>query len=281
MVKHIAVGLDGSSHAAVAEDTAIALALRLGATVHGVHVVDTSFLEGAFITDISGAMGVEPFLDLGTQMRATLEELAGVLRKRFDEHCAASGVPSVFHVEHAGVVAGLLAGAKLADLLVVGKRGVNARLHEDLLGPTAELLLRRSAVPVMVVPEQPCEISRPLAAYDGSPKAARALALAAELCRALVLPLTVVTVDDSPERGRAVLDEARAYLAPHALDCEFRVVPGEAAEQALLALLGGGGHDAVFLGSHGHSRIVELILGSTSQYVARKATVPVICVTRA
>jgi nucleotide-binding universal stress UspA family protein len=281
MVKHIAVGLDGSSFAAAAEDSAIALARRLGATVHGIHVVDTSFLEGAFITDISGAMGFEPFLDLGTQMRATLEELAGAIRKRFEERCAEAGVAAAFHLERAGVVAGVLAAAKLADLLVVGKRGVNARLHEDLLGPTTELLLRRSPVPVMVVPERTGEIRRPLAAYDGSPKAARALGYAVELCRALTLPLTVVTVDDRPERGGAVLDEARAYLAPHALACEFRVVAGEAAEQALLAQLGDDGHDAVFLGSHGHARIVELVLGSTSQFLARKASVPVICVTRA
>ena len=281
MYRHIAVGLDGSGFAAAAEATAIALARRLGATVHGVHVIDTSFLEGAFITDISGAMGFEPFLDLGTQMRATLEELAGVLRKRFEEQCAEAGVPAAFHLERAGAVAGVLAAVKLADLLVIGKRGVNARVHEDLLGPTAEQLLRRSPVPVVVVPDRAAEIARPLAAYDGSPKAARALQHAAELCRALAVPLTVVTVAERPERGRAVLDEARAYLAPHPVACDFRLEAGDAAEQVLLGLLGPGGHDAVFLGSHGHSRIVELVLGSTSQFLARKADVPVICLTRA
>jgi len=279
--KHIAVGLDGSAFAAAAESQAIGLAQRLGATVHGIHVIDTSFLEGAFITDISGAMGFEPFLDLGTQMRATLEELGAAIRKRFEEQCAAAGVPAAFHLERAGVVAGLLAGAKLADLMVIGKRGVNARLHEDLLGPTAELLLRRSPVPVVVVPEQATEIRRPMAAYDGSPKAARALHHAATMCRELALPLTVVTVDERPERGRQVLDEARAYLAPHDLACEFRLESGDAVEQVLLGRLGEGGCDAVFLGSHGHSRIVELVLGSTSQFLARKATVPVICLTRA
>jgi nucleotide-binding universal stress UspA family protein len=281
MYKHIAVGLDGSSFAAAAETVAIALAQRLGATVHGVHVIDTSFLEGAFITDISGAMGFEPFLDLGTQMRATLEELSGAIRRRFEEQCAAAGVPAAFHLERAGVVAGVLAGAKLADLLVLGKRGVNARLHEDLLGPTTELLLRRSPVPVVVVPEHAGQIRRPMAAYDGSPKAARALHHAAEMCRALSLPLTVVTVADKPERGQPVLDEARAYLAPHGLECEFRLEAGDAVEQVLLRLLGNGGYDAVLLGSHGHTRIVELVLGSTSQYLARKAAVPVICLTRA
>ncbi len=281
MYKHIAVGLDGSPYAAAAEALAIALAGRLGATVHGIHVIDTSFLEGAFITDISGAMGFEPFLDLGTQMRTTLEELAGVIGKRFAEQCEAAGVPSTFHLERAGVVAGTLAGARLADLLVIGKRGVNARLHEDLLGPTTEALMRRSPVPVVVVPEQVSEIRRPLLAYDGSPKASRALHHAADLCRALSLPLGVVTVDDKPERATACLKEAKGYLEPYGIEFTCRHERGEAVEQVLLGLLGDGGFDAVMLGAHGHARMVELVLGSTSQFLARKASVPVFCVTRA
>jgi nucleotide-binding universal stress UspA family protein len=281
MYKHIAVGLDGSPYAAAAEAAAIALARRLGATVHGVHVIDTSFLEGAFITDISGAMGFEPFLDLGTQMRSTLEELAGVIGKRFAEQCETAGVASAFHLERAGVVAGMLAGAKLADLLVIGKRGVNARLHEDLLGPTAEALMRRSPVPVVVVPAEAAEISRPLLAYDGSPKAARALHHATEICRALSLPLTVVTVDEKAERAQACLAEAKRYLEPQGIGFACRHERGEAVEQVLLALLGNGGFDTIILGAHGHTRVVELVLGSTSQFLARKAPVPVLCVTRA
>jgi nucleotide-binding universal stress UspA family protein len=281
MFKHIAVGLDGSPYAAAAEAVAIDLARRLGATVRGIHVIDTSFLEGAFITDISGAMGFEPFLDLGTQMRSTLEELAGVVGKHFSEQCAQAGVPSEFDLERAGVVAGLLAGTKLAELLVIGKRGVNAKLHEDLLGPTAEALMRRSPVPVVVVPDQVAPIRHPLLAYDGSPKSARALQHATELCRALALPLTVATVDDREDRARACLEEARRYLEPYGIAFSCRHERGEAVEQVLLSFLADGAHDAIFLGSHGHSRVVELVLGSTSQFIARQAAVPVVCVTRA
>jgi nucleotide-binding universal stress UspA family protein len=281
MYKHIAVGLDGSSFGAAAETAAITLARRLGATVHGIHVIDTSFLEGAFITDISGAMGFEPFLDLGTQMRATLEELSGVIAKRFSEQCQAVGVPSTFAIERAGVVAGLLAGARLADLLVIGKRGVNARLHEDLLGPATEALMRRAPVPVLVVPEQAGEIRKPLLAYDGSAKSARALHHAAELCRDLSLPLTVATVDEREDRAKLCLEEAQRYIEPYGISLACRHERGEAVEQVLLALLAEGGFDAVVLGAHGHARIVELVLGSTSQFLARKATVPVLCITRA
>ncbi len=280
MVKHIAVGLDGSANAAAAERLAIDLAQRLHGVVHGVHVIDATFLEGAFITDISGAMGFEPFLNLQAQMRATLDDVAEMIRADFGARCEAASVESQFHLERAGVAHGILAAAKLADLLVLGQRGVNARFHEDLLGSTAETLLRRSSLPVLVVPQGAEMPRRPLAAYDGSPKAVRALQHAAELARALGLALAVVTVDQQEERARARLDEAARYLAPYDVQVAYEFRRGEEVEQELLAMLGPGAFDLVFLGAHGHSRIVELALGSTSQYVARRAAVPVWCVTR-
>ncbi|HVN33439.1 MAG TPA: universal stress protein [Thermoanaerobaculaceae bacterium] len=281
MVKHIAVGLDGSANAAAAERLALDLARRLHAVLHGIHVVDATFLEGAFITDISGAMGFEPFLNLQAQMRATLDDVAGVIRDDFTARCEAAGVEGEFHLERAGVVHGILAAGKLAELFVVGQRGVNARFHEDLLGSAAELLLRRSPLPVLIVHQDSETPRRPLVAYDGSPKAVRALQHAAELARALGLALAVVTVDQQEERARARLDEAARYLAPYDVQVTFEFRHGEEVEKELLAMAQPEGFDLLFLGAHGHGRIVELALGSTSQYVARRAAVPVWCVTRA
>jgi nucleotide-binding universal stress UspA family protein len=280
MVKHIAVALDGSAHAGAAERLATTLALQVHGIAHGIHVIDATFLEGAFITDISGAMGFEPFLNLQSQMRATLDDVAEAIRREFTEHCAAVGVECRFHLERSGVAHGILGASRLADLLVVGQRGVNARFHEDLLGATTETLLRRSQVPVLVVPLEASEPTRPLVAYDGSPKAVRALQQAAELARALAVGLTVVTVDAQAERGKSRIAEAAGYLAPYDTHVEYRVQAGEAVEEELLKMLGRDHHDLVFLGAHGHRRIVELVLGSTNQYLARRSPVPVWCVTR-
>jgi len=280
MFRHIAVGLDGSAHAATATELAIGLARRLGAVVHGIHVIDATFLEGAFITDISGAMGFEPFLNLQSQVRTSLEELGATVKARFEERCQGSGVESTFQLARAGVVRGILDAAKLADLVVVGQRGINARYHDDLLGPTAGALLRRSPVPVLLVPESAALPRRPLVAWDGSPKAIRALHHAAELCRGLGAALEVLTVDDNEERAAARLAEASAYLAPFGVEAVLRREGGEAVEQVLLLQLATGAADLLCLGAHGHSRMVELVLGSTTDFLARRAPVPVLCATR-
>lgn len=280
MFRHIAVGLDGSAHAATATELAVGLAGRLGAVVHGVHVIDATFLEGAFITDISGAMGFEPFLNLQSQVRTGLDELAATVKSRFEERCQGSGVEHTFQVAHAGVVRGFLDAARIADLLVVGQRGVNARYHEDLLGPTAGALLRRSPVPVLLVPENASLPQRPLVAWDGSPKAISALHHAAELCRGLGVTLEVVTVDDDERRAADRLAEASAYLAPFGVEAAFRREGGEAIEQVLLLQLGPTAADLLCLGAHGHSRIVELVLGSSTDFLARRSPVPVLCATR-
>lgn len=280
MYKHIGVGLDGSAYGATAEQLALELAGHLGAAVHGIHVVDASFIEGAFITDISGAMGFEPFLNLQAQMRDTLDDLADVIRARFSERCEAAGIECRFHLKHASAVHGLLEAAKLVDLLVVGQRGVNAQFHEDLLGPTTEVLLRRSPVPLLVVPERSKLPVQPLAAYDGSVKACRALHWAAELCRQMSLPLTVVTVDERDDRAQQRLQEAVSYLSTYDITPATRHERGEAVEEILLQLLGDGGYDLLFLGAHGHRRIVELVTGSTTEFLARRSPVPVLCATQ-
>jgi nucleotide-binding universal stress UspA family protein len=118
------------------------------------------------------------------------------------------------------------------------------------------------------------EISRPLLAYDGSQRASAAMHAAAELASALSLPLTVLHVTRDEADGAKTLDEARRYLASYGLDVECRTVVGYPHERIVQFILDHG-HDLLFIGAYGHSRIIEMVLGSTTEYVLRNVPAPV------
>jgi nucleotide-binding universal stress UspA family protein len=231
MIKTILVGLDGSEHARTAGRYALWLGQRFGATVIGLHVVDIVSIEGSFFHDISGSLGFEPYLDFSSKMREVLHERGKVLLQEFADTAAKTGVRADT-VLGMGVVANEIAEqAKIADLVVIGHRGVNEKFSTGLLGGTTESVTRKSPKPVFVSTMQFRPITRPLLAYDGSQRAAAAMHAAAELCVSLSLPLTVLTVCKERESGDKLALDAQKYLAPYNLTSTCQVQIGNAPEQ--------------------------------------------------
>jgi nucleotide-binding universal stress UspA family protein len=123
---------------------------------------------------------------------------------------------------------------------------------------------------------------RILVAYDGSEDAELALRWAAEEARSTGRGLHVVAVDDaitSPwgaeavHRGEKVLAGVEEGLGDLDVVLETRTghVTGELLRAAVSA-------DLVVLGSRGHGRAEDLLIGSVSQHVVRHAPVPVVVV---
>jgi len=164
--------------------------------------------------------------------------------------------------------------ARVADLVVMGHRGVNEQFSSGLLGSTTESVTRRSPKPVLVSPMRFREVTRPLLAYDGSQRASAAMHAAAELTTALGLPLTVLHVAREDSGDARVLDEARRYLHSYDLAVTFETVRGHPHER-IVEFIGARDHDLLFIGAYGHSRIIEMVLGSTTEYVLRNAPCPV------
>src|SRR5262249_16970023 len=108
----------------------------------------------------------------------------------------------------------------------------------------------------------------------GSQRAAAAMHAAAEFCVSLDLPLTALTVAKDAESGEKVADDARKYLASYPLRSTCAVQTGHAPEQ-IVAYIKEHGCDLLFIGAYGHSRILEMVLGSTTEYVLRNCPCPV------
>jgi nucleotide-binding universal stress UspA family protein len=276
MIKSILVTLDGSEHSQTASQYALWLAERLQATAVGMHVVDVVSIEGsgAFLHDVSGSLGFEPYLDFSSKMREALRERGRMVLEQFLAACAERGVRADIHLSTGIIANEICEQARTADLVVVGHRGVNERFSTGLLGGTTESVTRKCPKPVLVSPLEFRPITRPLLAYDGSQRAAAAMHEAAELAAALRLPLTVLHVGKDESAARRLLDEACRYLATHRVEAEYVTRAGYANE-AILEVMVEGQHDLLLIGAYGHSRIIEMVLGSTTEYVLRNASSPV------
>ena len=273
MIKTILVGLDGSEHARTAGQYALWLGERFTATVVGLHVVDIVSIEGSFFHDISGSLGFEPYLDFSSKMREVLHERGKALLQEFSDKAAKAHVRADT-VLSMGVVANEIAEhAKTADLVVIGHRGVNEKFSTGLLGSTAESVTRKCPKPVFVSTAEFHPVTRPLLAYDGSQRAAAAMHAAAEFCLSLGLPLTVLTVSKDKESGTKVIADAEKYLASYNLTSTCEVQTGNAPEQ-IVSCIKERGFDLLFIGAYGHSRIIEMVLGSTTEYVLRNTSCP-------
>jgi nucleotide-binding universal stress UspA family protein len=275
MLKSYLVTVDGSDYSAGAVGYAIALARRGEARITLLSVVDIVSLEGPFLADLSGIVGVVPYLDLQQQVRDTLVDKAKLILETHAATVRAAGLECTTRLE-TGVVSRVICEAAAAhDAIVVGRRGEHAVWSGFLLGSTVEEVVRGCAKPVLVTPAQAQPVTRILAAYDGSRTANRALGLAATLAAGLDLPLVVVCVSSDEREGRATLGEAEAYLEPHKLRTKA-VLESGAPVDGILQVAQRESCDLIIMGAFGHSRVRELFVGSTTDGILRVAELPVL-----
>ena len=274
MIKKLLVGIDTSEHSRNAQAYAFHIAHRLNASLIGLHVVDIVSIEGSFFHDISGSLGLEPYLDFSSKMR---EVLTARGRTVLDEFAAAAGRENlpVETVLDMGIVANQICDrARSVDLVMIGHRGVNERFSSGLLGSTAEAVARKCPRPLFISPMKFREIRRMVLAYDGSERASRAMRAAAEFASSLAIPIAIVTVARDQKTGERTLEEARKYFEPYSLPAEFKLLGGHANEE-IVKFIKDYEADLLFIGAYGHSRIIEMVLGSTTEYVLRNTPCPV------
>ncbi len=275
MIKSILVGLDGSDHARTAGTYARWLANKVSARLIALHVVDLAAIEGTFFHDVSGSLGFEPYLDMSSKIRDALKQRGDLILESFNNDASPEQLPAET-INTIGIVANEIAEqARVVDLVIIGHRGVNEKYSTGLLGSNAESITRKSPKPVFVTPLKFRPCTKPLLAYDGSAKAAAVMHQAAELCVQLGTGLTVVTVSSDEARGREILDEAGKYLAPYNMEVSLELQRTGNAPERIANFIRERDHDLLFIGAYGHSRIIEMVIGSTTEYVLRNAECPV------
>ena len=240
----------------------------------GLHVVDTAQLEASFIADLSGSVGFQPFLNLSGELRRTLQSVGESIVADFEAKRAAAGVRGEGRMVEGLVVAELSRASGGADTLFLGLHGTGVRRGKSL-GGHADTLVRRREIPVLLSPPDAEPLRRPVVAFDGSDRSLHALAAIARWCSALNVPLDVLTVAESPDEVSA--RRTQAERAMEGTGAAFRFESGSGHPEDVI-LARAPVNDLIAIGSHGHGRIAELVLGSTTERVLRRTTVSVLCV---
>ena len=271
---------DGSLYAPSVYDHSIWAAQRLAGSVHVLHMLEH---PERVPSDASGAIGLDAQAELMSEL-VTLAEgqarlaqaKARALLAQARQHFAAAGVSDVLvEQQHGALVDSIERFERSADLVVIGKRGEHADFAKGHLGSNLERVIRSCRHPVLVASRAFKPLERFLIAFDGGPSALKAVSFAANqpLLRGMQAHLVSVTgarpeLPSLLEAARRELLHAGYSVTAELLDGSRDTVLAEAVKRLRIDLL--------VMGAYGHSRIRELIVGSTTTTMIRTVQVPVL-----
>lgn len=281
-MKTLLAATDGSIYSISIYDHAAWVANRTGARIHVLHMLDPHH-ERADKSDLTGNLTTDDSDDL-LQEFVRIEEARSKLSrergKRILESAKAhletsTKVPISTEQQHGELVETISRMEQHADLLVIGKRGEAADLAKLHLGSNLERVLRASIRPVLVASRQFQPIHRVLIAYDGGPSIEKAIAhiLAEPLLQGTKLHIARTGKIDA--NAEWFTKEAGAKLRNAGYDVEEHLKPGHP-EEVIHGLVESLSINLLVMGAYGHSRIRNLILGSTTTALVRTCLIPVL-----
>ncbi len=273
MIKHILVPTDGSEYASIGVKYAVKLAKQCGAKLQGLHVVDIRLLEGPILRDISASLGTAPYINYQGNISMILEERGAAALKAFELECQKENLKYETVQETGVITRAILARSELCDLVVMGRGGEHTEWLDGLVGSTTSAVVRKSERPVLVTGTDVFETQQLVIAYDGSAHAKRALQTAAEIAAewGMACHVLVVGADDDYH----LLDEARAYLDSYSVNSRYELRQGDPSE-TIVAYARECNANLLVMGAYGHTKVRELVVGSTTVYALNHAPCPLL-----
>jgi nucleotide-binding universal stress UspA family protein len=277
MIKTILVCLDGSKYSEAALNGSLWFAKQLKAELHILSIADVRLLEGPWLADLSGMTGAQPFQALAPQMREIYESKAQMVVSRAAEAAKKQDVLCHTEVRTGRLVDEILQAELNVELVVMGQRGEGFEITGEWLGTNVERVVRKSIKPCLVTPGEFRPVQNILIAYDGSEHANHALYAALDLTKALKAKLTILAVEgtNDEEEKSWRLKEASDIAEKQGVKAAPLVVHGSP-EEKILEVASDQKIDLIVMGAYGHTRLRELVLGSVTNHVIRKSSVPVL-----
>ena len=284
-MKNILLCTDGSDFAQQSYPYAAWFAEKLGATVQVLYVTDVRAQKAVESVNLSGSIGLgtseallKQLVDLEHTKAKLNNQKAKLILATAKDALHQGGVESIQVIHRTGFLLDCLDEFNAsADLIILGKRGETAKFAQDHLGANMERIIRSIPKPCLVTPRQFKPVQKILLAYDGSASCRKILRFLqnSAVFTGLTFHIVTVTKAVTDRQGSQSLDEARMGVRQAGFEPICQLLVGHA-EEAIIRYQEENAIDLLLMGTHGHSRIRHLVIGSTTAQVLRKTAIPVL-----
>ena len=272
MIRRILVAIDETQASRVARDLAIAVAMRQGAALTGVGVVDRPWATAPRAVPIGGsAYKAHRDQVVLEQLRQEVEAILSA----FGEACRGAGVPYATVETEGAPAQAIESEAEGSDLIVIGKDTNFHFAAEPDMTETVARLIRENARPVLVTSAGKPTGDTALVCYDGSVQASRAMHMFVLLGLAHGREVHLVSVAGTKEAAGARLAVAEKLFAAHEIPVHLHGTAADAdAAEIILAEADALRPALLVMGAFGHTGLRELFLGSATRTLLRQCHIP-------
>ena len=281
-MKSIIALIDGSVYAESVCDHAGWIASRTGASVELVHILGRRE-TGSTPQDLSGGISLGARTTLLEELSALDEQRAKLNQKRgralldaakpVVEKAGATDVTTRLRV--GDIVEAITTLEDETGLIVIGKRGEAADFATMHLGSNLERVVRAATHPVFVASRAFKPINSIMIAYDGGTSSMKAVDYVARSALFAGLPCHLLSVKHANRDLTRSQEDATAILTGAGYDVIADIVDGPR-EDAIARAVEDRGIGLLVMGAYGHSRIRNLIIGSTTTEMIRSCLVPIV-----
>ena len=273
--------VDQSPYADTVTDAAVWAAMRLGASLELLHVIDREH-ESSHSRDHSGAIGVNAQENLLTQLaddeasiavRQREEGLSFLNRLRLRAQAAGMAEPDM-RQRHGSLVETLTEQHEGVSMVVMGRRGESSSTTLRDLGRNVERVVRAMDRPILTVTDSFTPPLHVLIAFDGGAAARNGVEMVASspLFKGIPCDLMMVGKDGNREASKQ-LQAAQSTLTASGIDTHCYQVTGDP-ESAIASAIKEQGIDFLIMGAYTHSPLRSLFMGSHTTDLLRAAKVP-------
>ncbi len=273
---------DGSVYAQSVYHYSAWAARRLDAEVHVLHMLDPLH-QDPLNADFSGSIGlgartalIEELVELEATRARLAQKRGQAILDAAMQRLREAGVKRVSTMQrHERLSDSIDKYDSEADLIVLGKRGNHADFSKGHLGSNLERVIRVCQHPVLVASSAVWPMQRFVFAYDSGPSANKAVdyLLSQPLLQGLTCHLLCVGKPGTKHASSLRAAESKLSAAGYQVEVDLR--SGDA-DTEITATINQDDADLLVMGAFGHSRIRQMIVGSTTNAVIRNTKRPVL-----